>query len=278
VAGLCITWAGERVCFLVNAISYIAVIAALFFVKAKQRKIDSSKNGAISRLKEGFLYTLRTTPIRNLILLLALIGLFTIPFTILMPALAKDVFHGNASTLGFLTGSSGAGSVIGALFLTSRRGTKKLGKLIIVGCALCGLALILLGSSSTLPLALMAVTGVGFGNMIAMAGSNTLIQTIVDEDKRGRVMSFMVMALLGLAPFGCMIAGGLASIIGVGRTVLVEGILTVILATAFASLIIPIHSTVPQAPDRESAEPTESEQTEPALEPEPELEMIVATT
>ncbi len=260
LAGSLVAWAGEKICFLVNALSYIAVIAALLFVRAKPRA-RSSKKGALIELREGFEYTIGFKLIRDLILLLALMGLFAMPFAILMPAFAKDVFHGNALTLGLLTGCAGVGSVIGALFLTSRRGTEQLSKSIIIGCMLCGLALVIFGSSTYLPLSLLAMLLVGFGNMIALAGSNTVIQTIVDEDKRGRVMSFMLMALLGLGPFGCMAAGALANIIGPGRTVMATGAVVTLLAFIFASRIMRIHLNVPAAKVKEGIIEAESEMT-----------------
>jgi len=247
LAGLFVAWAGEGVCFLANAISYVAVIVALLFVKSNQRRKTPSQESALSQLKEGFAYAMGFTPIRDLIMLLALLGLFAMPFAILMPAFAKDVFHGNASTLGFLSGSSGAGSVVGALFLASRKGTRALSRWITIGCVVFGLGLIAFGSSSLLPLSLVVVAIIGFAAMLVMAGSITVIQTIVDEDKRGRVMSLVVMAFMGLSPFGCMAAGALANVIGVGKTVVATGIFTVIVAVVFCTRILRIHLQVTPA-------------------------------
>ena len=247
LAGLFVAWAGEAVCFLVNAISYISVIIALLFVKSKQRATNSAKKGALSQFKEGFEYTIGCTPIRDLIMLLAMVGLFAMPLAILMPAFAKDIFHGNAMTLGFLSGASAAGSLAAALFLTSRKGTRELSLAIILGCGLCGLSLVVFGFSTFLPLSLLAVAVIGFGSMIVMAGSNTVIQTIVDADKRGRVMSFVIMAFLGVGPFGCMVAGALANVIGAGKTAVATGVLTFALAFIFASRIMRIHLHVTPA-------------------------------
>jgi len=244
LAGLFVTWAGEGMCFLANAVSYIAVIIALVFVRANQPKAAPSKKNSLAQLKEGFAYTIGYAPIRDLISLLALIGLFAMPFTVLMPAFARDVFHGNASTLGFLNGAAGAGSVIGALYLTSLKGTKELSRWIISGCVLYGLGLITFGFSTILPLSLLAVAIVGFGSMVVIAGSNTVIQKIVDKDKRGRVMSFVVMAFLGLTPFGAMAAGALANVFGVGVTVVATGMFTLALAFIFGARIMNIHLSV----------------------------------
>lgn len=155
---------------------------------------------------------IKFAPIRDLIILQALLGLFAMPFVILMPAFAKDVFHGNASTLGFLSGSEGAGSVFGALFLTSRKGTKELSRWIVIGCTLFGLGLIIFGSVNYLPLPLPVVAMIGFAGILAQAGSITVIQTIVEHDKRGRVMSLVIMAFMGFNPIGCMAAGAVANV------------------------------------------------------------------
>jgi MFS family permease len=244
IAGLLIAWAGEGMCFLINAVSYIAVVTALLFVKAKKHQESDHKQDAFTQLKEGFAYAFGFPPIRSLLTLLALIGLFSMPFNVLMPAFAKDVFHGNASTLGFLTASSGLGAVIGAIFIGSRKGVQQLGNCIVLGCTLFGVGLVAFGSSKSMILSLCMLTITGFGSMVMLAGSNTLIQTIVDQDKRGRVMSIFVMAFLGLAPFGSMAAGALASRIGPGNTVIVLGIYTVFLAFAFRSRIEQIHREV----------------------------------
>ena len=244
IAGLFVVWAGEGMCFFVNALSYIAVVIALLFVKAKQQKVNDQKQSALSQLKEGFSYAFGFPPIRTLILLLAFIGLFSMPFTVLMPAFAKDVFHGDASTLGFLTAASGIGSVIGAIFLGSRKGVKQLGKWLIVGCGLFGLGLVAFGFSKSIILSVFLLALVGFGSMVLLAGSNTLLQTVVAEDKRGRVMSILIMAFMGLTPFGCMAAGALATRIGVGNTVIASGLVTIMIAFAFASRVGRIHQEV----------------------------------
>jgi MFS family permease len=259
IAGLFVAWAGEGACFLVNALSYIAVIAALLFVKAKHKTSGKPRQNTFTLLKEGLAYTFGFAPIRDLIVLLALIGLFSMPFAVLMPAFAKDVFHGNASTLGFLTGASGAGSVIGALFLISRKGIRDLGKWVFIGCTVFGAALIVFGLSKILSLSLMMMVAIGFGSSIMLAGSNTLLQTIVDEDKRGRVMSLFVMAFVGLAPFGCMTAGALATVIGAGNTVVASGVITLLLAVVFGIRITRIHRTVTRLEIEKAISETESE-------------------
>ena len=247
LAGLFVTWAGEGMCFFANALSYIAVIAALLFVKANQPVTPVTKKNSLAQLKEGFFYTIGFKPIRDLIVLLAMIGFFAMPFVVLLPAFARDVFHGNATTLGYLNGAAGAGSLVGALFLSSRKGTKDLSRWIMLGCVMYGLGLIIFGFSSFLPLSLLAVAVIGFSSMTVLAGSNTVIQTIVDKDKRGRVMSFVVMAFLGFSPFGAMAAGALANYIGVGTTVAATGIVTLALGIIFGTRITRIHLYVKSA-------------------------------
>lgn len=233
LAGVCIATIGEGMCFLANAASYVPVIIALCFVRAHQRAVPPSPLSAIGQIKEGFAYAFGFRPLRALILLMALISLFAMPFTVLMPAFAKDVFHGNASTLGILTTASGVGSLIGAIFLASRKGVLGLGKWISISCALFGVGLCAFGMSRSIILASVTLVLVGFGSMVQMASCNTLVQTIVQEDKRGRVMSIFMMAFMGLAPFGAMAAGALANTIGVGTTVTISGVICLILAAIF---------------------------------------------
>ena len=234
-AGLFIAWAGEAMCFVVNAVSYIAVIVALFFVKATQKPLSGSRPGAIAQLKEGFKYAFSFSPIRVLLALIAAVSLFVMPYSVLMTAFAKDVFHGDATTLGILTAASGVGSLAGALFLATRKGVLGLGRWIVISCAMFGLGLIGFGLSTSLWIALPVLALVGFGGMVLMAASNTILQTLVDEDKRGRVMSIYTMCFMGLAPFGSMAAGALSTRIGLGPTVIASGVIGVLLAIGFAS-------------------------------------------
>jgi MFS family permease len=184
------------------------------------------------------------------------------PFAVLMPAFAKDVFHGNATTLGLLTGASSAGSVLGAVLLASRKETRDLSRWIILGTALSGLGLFVFGFSDTMLVSLPAVAVVGFGTMVVMAGANTVIQTLVDEDKRGRVMSFVIMAFMGTMPFGAVLAGAVANKIGVGQTVVATGVLTFMLALIFAKRIVQINNPAEPTQVLESILETEAELSE----------------
>lgn len=227
VAGVLVSWVGEGSCFWANCLSYLAVIIALLFVKSKQMMSTTRNTGAFSQLREGFLYKIGCVQIRELLILLALVGLLVVPFSVLMPAFAKDVFHGNAMTLGWLTGMSAFGATLGALFLASKGG-REATRWIAFGYFISGVSLIAFGASSFFPLSLFLATISGFGSMIVMSGAMTVIQTVVAEEMRGRVMSFVVMAVLGLGPIGFMAAGALANVVGTGRTVIVDGVLILI--------------------------------------------------
>jgi hypothetical protein len=150
-------------------------------------------------------------PIRSLLLLLGLVSLVGMPYTVLMPVFASDVLHGDAHTLGFLMAASGVGPLFGAVTLALRKSVLGLGRRIVAATALGGGALIVFGLSRHLWLSLAVLPLAGFGLMQQMAASNTILQTIVDDDKRGRVMSFYAMAFLGMTPFGSLLAGRLAS-------------------------------------------------------------------
>ena len=235
LAGIFIAWAGERMCFVANAISYVAVIIALIFVKAKQKEQPKKQPDVFLQLKEGFKYAFSFGPIRSLLGMIALVSLFCMPYSVLMTAFAKDVFHGDATTLGILTTATGVGSLIGAVYLSTRKGVLGLGRWVWVSCMLFGIGLIGFGFSTNLYVALPLLAVAGFGSMILVAASNTILQTLVDEDKRGRVMSIYTMCFMGLAPFGSVAAGWLSTRFSLGETVLASGVVAVLLSIGFAT-------------------------------------------
>ncbi len=228
IAGVLISVAGEGTCFLINGVSYILVILSLFNMRIvpKERKLKSSK--MITELKEGFEYTFGFKPIRFIILLLALVSLMGMPYSVLMPVYAKEILHGSSHTFGFLMGASGFGALSGALYLASRRNVAGLEKLIPVSASIFGVGLILLSVSRVFWLASLVMILTGAGMMLVMASSNTVIQTIIDDSKRGRVMSFYAMAFMGTAPFGSLLAGSLAKVIGTPMTLAFGGISCII--------------------------------------------------
>jgi MFS family permease len=223
IAGILIAIAGEGVCFLIDGISYLAVIASLLAMRIVPKKVKPRDTDILQGLKEGFRYALGFAPTRAILLLLALVSLMGMPYTVLMPIFATDVLHGGPHTLGFLMAASGVGALTGSIYLASRETVRGLGKIIALASAIFGVGLIGFSLSHDFLVSLLLVLVAGFGMMVQMASSNTVLQTIVEEDKRGRLMSFYTMALIGMAPFGSLLAGGLASKIGAPNTVIVGG-------------------------------------------------------
>ena len=244
LAGLLVAKAGESTCFLFNALSYFAVVLALFFIVPKRVYSDpEDRHDKMSgpklkqQLFEGFIYAYRTRTIRYLLALLGLCGLLSVPAMILMPVFARDVLHGDATTLGLLNAAIAVGSMLGAFYIGSRKGVAQLSQSLIAGYAIFGAGLLAFGFSHQLAISLPLLVLIGFGSMIVLTGSNTILQSVVDEDKRGRVMSIFFMAFMGLAPFGSMAAGALAGQIGANTTVVGMGLATLGLAYASYRLL-----------------------------------------
>jgi len=238
IGGVVIAAVGEGWCFMIDAVSYIAVIASLLAMTITARVIQPTKDANVfQQLREGWSYATHFAPIRNVLLLLALVSLVGMPYTVLMPVFANDVLHGGPNTLGLLMAASGVGALVGALFLAARKTVLGLGKFIPLMAGAFGAGLIAFSFTRVLwlSLALMVVTGLGF--MVQMAVSNTVLQTIVDEDKRGRVMSFYTMAFMGTAPFGSLLAGSVADRIGTPHTLLCGGIGCILGALWFATTL-----------------------------------------
>ncbi len=233
-AGVLIAALGEGACFLINAISYLPVIASLLMMRLTAQQAKPRKAKVRHELKDGFTYAFRFTPVRAILLMLALVSLMGMPYTVLMPVFAKDILHGGPKVLGFLMGASGVGALAGALYLASKKNVLGLGKLIAAAAATFGVGLMVFSFSRLLILSLLLMLLVGVGQMIQLASSNTLLQTIVDDDKRGRIMSFYAMAFMGMAPIGSLIAGSLASKIGAPWTVRLGGLFCIVGAVIFA--------------------------------------------
>ena len=234
LAGILISVVGEGLCFLLNGVSYLAVIAALLAMKIKKRETKHQASKVWAGLREGFAYAFGFSPIGAVLLLLALMSFMGMPYTILMPVFARDVLHGGPHTLGFLMGASGVGALGGALYLASRKSVLGLGRLISVATALFGIGLVAFSHSRLLALSIPLMFITGFGMIVEMAASNTVLQTIVEDDKRGRIMSFFTMAFMGMTPFGSLFAGFLASRIGAPNTLLIGGLACLAGAAAFA--------------------------------------------
>jgi MFS family permease len=209
-------------------VSYIAVVASLLMMHVTWAAARSAGVSMLEQLKEGWSYVTTFRPIRTILMLFALMSLMGMPFMVLMPIFAVQVLHGGPHTLGFLTGASGVGALISAVSLALRKSVRGLTTMIQISAALFGSGLILFGLSSNLYLSLALMLIVGFGMMQGLAASNTVIQTLVPEDKRGRVMSYYTMAFVGMTPFGSLLAGGLAHRLGAPHTVMITGAFCVV--------------------------------------------------
>ncbi|MEJ2762171.1 MAG: MFS transporter [Gammaproteobacteria bacterium] len=233
-AGLLIAWAGEGWCFFADGVSYIAVIVSLLAMRVALHPPERKPQRVLHDLSDGLRYAFGFTPIRAILLLLALLGLVGIPYRVLLPIIASETLHGGAHTLGFLMAAMGVGALIGALYLASRRSVIGLGRLIPVAAATFGAGLIGVGLSRWLPLSLLIMVATGTGFMVHLAASNTLIQTLVREDMRGRIMALYTLAFMGVATFGSLLAGVIAARIGAPLTLAGGGALSILGAAVFA--------------------------------------------
>jgi MFS family permease len=209
IAGFVIAAKGEGFCFLIDGISYLAAIAAIFYIRLLPRPVRPPKH-VLTELREGLRYTFGFPPLRALILLGAVVSLLGIPYTVLMPVFASDLLHGGPKTLGYLMGGIGVGAVIGALLLASRRTVLGLGRWIVVSGLGFSVAISIFALSRSVALSVLMMGFTGLSLVITNAAANTLVQTIADEDKRGRALSLLMMCFLGLVPVGGLIFGELA--------------------------------------------------------------------
>jgi MFS family permease len=234
IAGVVIASVGEGYCFLIDGISYVAVIASLLAMTVDAVEVHTEMRRLGAEIKEGWRYVSTSEPIRSVLLLLALVSLVGMPYTVLMPIFAATILKGGAHTLGFLMAASGLGALAGALTLAMRPSVLGLGRIIVWSSAVFGVALVGFGLSRNLALSLILVAGAGYGMMRHMAAINTILQTIVSEDKRGRVMSYYSLAIQGVAPFGSLAAGSIAGKIGAPWTMVGAGVICLAGVAAFA--------------------------------------------
>jgi MFS family permease len=239
LAGLLLaaTNSNAGVCFLINGLSYLAVIAALLAMRVEPRARPARATHLVQGLKEGFTYAFGFAPIRALLLLLALVSFVGMPYTILMPVFATDVLHGGPDTLGFLMTASGVGALAGAMYLASRQTVLGLGFFVAMAPVAFGLGLIVFAFSQVVWVSLLLLFVTGFAFMVQMASSNTILQTIVEEDKRGRVMSFYTMAFMGMAPLGSLLAGFVAERVGAPLTLAAGGLGCIVGGLAFTTVL-----------------------------------------
>ncbi|SKC81392.1 MFS transporter [Ohtaekwangia koreensis] len=233
VSGLVLQQYGAAICFLVNALSFIAVITSLLCMKLPPYKKREHVNNAFIDLKEGFGYLKNTPAISTIMLMLACISLLALPYITLLPVYAKEIFLGEASTFGYLNSFVGLGAVCGAFFLASLKSGTNLKKVLFFNTLIFGLGLIIFSHLTHLPIALLAIAFTGFGMMSQTTISNTLIQTTVAPAMRGRVISYYAMAFFGMQPIGGLLVGTLSHYLGAPNTILIEGLATLLIALIF---------------------------------------------
>ena len=244
IAGIVIAASGEAWCFLLDGFSYFGVIVALLTMTDVRSERPATQPGLIPHVLEGWRYVFGFRPIRSLMMQLAWLCLVALPFSVLMPVFADQILGGGPHTLGFLMTASGVGALSGALWLTTRASVVGLGRVILVNTVVFGAGLMAFSMSRVLWLSFASLIVVGFGMMALTASTNTVIQTIVDDEKRGRVMSFYTMAFLGTAPFGSLLAGWLSTRIGAPYTVFASGVLCMATAGWFAYELPAIRAVV----------------------------------
>jgi len=233
IAGILLAATGEGICFLINGISFMCVIISLLMMKIKKKDPVTKKSDIGKEFREGFAYVFGFLPIRHIILLLALVNVMVMFYSTLMPVFAKEILGGDSHTYGFLMGAAGMGALMGALFLASRETVIRLGRIIPAAVLLFGTGIVVLSFSRIFSVSLIIMIFIGMGLMLQAASSNTILQTITDDDKRGRVMSFYTMAVLGTAPFGSLLAGWLANKIGTPFTMMTGGVISIAGAFVF---------------------------------------------
>jgi MFS family permease len=244
IAGLVVAQVGEGYCFLIDGVSYIAVIVSLLMMRIAAAPARKPARHVLHELHEGWHYVVNSVPIRSILTNHAIVNLFGMPYSVLMPIFAAKVLGGNAHTLGFLMSATGVGALLGAMMLAARKNVIGLGRRIVMTTALFGAALLSFSLSRYLWLSLLLLPLAGFGMMQEMASSNTILQTIVDDEKRGRVMAFYSMAGQGMLPFGSLLAGTLAARFGAPVTLALCGIVCMMGSVWFAGRLPRIRQLV----------------------------------
>lgn len=224
LAGVLIGVLSEAHCFLINAFTYIAVVISFLLIRVRPQPREPSKQPLLAGLREGFAYSWNLLPIRALLMTLSVVALLATPYSTLMPVMVREVFQGNADLMGYLMSASGGGAICGTLYLASRKNARGLIRLIIGTVLAAGTALALFANAPSIWIALPLLSVVGFGILATSVSVNTILQTIVDDDKRGRVMSLYTAAFLGIMPFGGLVAGALADLIGPRATLTIGGL------------------------------------------------------
>ncbi len=233
LSGFTIATVGVAACYLIDGCSYLAVIFSLLAMRFAPATTKRVARAPLVEMREGFQYAFSVRPIRALIITLALISFLGFSYAILTPLYARDIFGGDAKTLGYLMSATGIGALIGAVYLGSRNKIRGLGNVMAFGAGLMGIGTIAFATSRYLPLSLCFLAVVGLGGVLMMASGNTLVQTLVEEEKRGRVMSIFTMAVMGTMPLGNLVIGWFAGRFGASKALLVSGSFCVVVAIIF---------------------------------------------
>ncbi len=233
LGGILLATVGAGYCFLYDSFSYVAAIAALFAMQIMPKPIEPQTSSTWQRLQEGFSYIYNFAPIRSILLLLAMQGVFGIAYLTLLPIFAVDILHGGPETMGFLSAAGAVGAVLACVYLSLRRSVLGLERIIALCPVVIGLGLVAFSQSRLFPLSIALLVLVGIGSTLQIACSNTVIQTIVEDSKRGRVMSFYALSLVGMMPLSNLLAGTLGHYIGAQNTLIFCGMVCILGATWF---------------------------------------------
>jgi len=269
IAGVLIAAVGEGWCFAIDAVSYLAVLASLLAMRLAPQAARPRASRVLHELREGLRYTAGSPPIRAVLLLLAVVSLAGVPYTVLMPVIAAVVLGGGPHTLGFLMAAIGVGALAGALYLAARSTILGLGRVVALAALSFGVGLIAFSRAHVLALALPLLVVCGMAMMVQMAASNTILQTIVEDDKRGRVMSFYAMAFFGTVPLGSLLAGALADTIGAPATILAGGAVCIAAGLLFLRALPGLREQVRPIYERLGIAPAVAEGLEGATLPPP---------
>jgi MFS family permease len=224
-AGILIAAFGEGGCFAIDAVSYIAVLASLLLMRLKKRSVPiHPRKHLLQELREGVEYAVKFKPVSRILLILAIVSLMGMPYMVLLPVIVSERLHGGADLLGYLTAMSGVGALVGVLYLASRKSVLGLGRVVWIAAGTFGIGLLGFSWSRWPALSMAFIFLAGMGMMVHLAAGNTILQTITDEDKRGRVMSLYTMSVAGMVPFGCLLAGVVAKTYGAPATIFVGGV------------------------------------------------------
>jgi len=233
MAGAFIALFGEALCFAINSVSYIGVIIAFTMMKTNRNPVSKAQGRVLHEMREGIRYVVGVRHIWSVILLLAAMSIIAMPYTDMMPFVATHILHGNAHTLGWMRAATGLGAVVGGVWMASRNTANGLGRIIPIATSVFGIGLILFALTSNVAFSLSTLIITGLGLMIHMSSSNTIIQSTVDDDKRGRTMSIYMMAMQGMMPIGSLLSGFLAKVAGVQQMYAIFGFLCLIAAIVF---------------------------------------------